>query len=52
MRGPFGNTFAGPHFVACAEIFEVIHQVIVIEIGDVKEGGREVWVIHSFKSEK
>ena len=42
MRGPIGSTFAGPHSVASAEIFEEGHQVIMVEImSDMKErGGR------------
>ena len=39
MRGPVGSTFAGPHSVASAEIFEG-HQVTMVEImSDVKERG-------------
>ena len=29
MRGPTGSTFAGSHLVACAEISEEEHQVIM-----------------------
>jgi len=36
VQGPIGNNFAGPHSVVCTEIFEE-HQIILIEIGDVKE---------------
>ena len=38
MQGPIGSNFAGPHSVACTEIFGEDH-VIMIEIGDVKERG-------------
>jgi len=38
VRGPIGSIFAGPHPVACADIFEEDHQVIMVEImSDVKE---------------
>jgi len=43
VRGPIGSTFAEPHSVACAETFEE-HQVIMIEIGDVKERGAK-WLL-------
>jgi len=36
VRGPIGNTFA----VACAEMFEEGHQVVMVEImSDVEERG-------------
>jgi len=35
VRGPIGSTFAGPHLVVCAELFEG-HHVITTEIVDVK----------------
>ena len=42
VRGPIGNTFAGPYWVVCAEIFEGKHQVTMTETGDVKERGPNV----------
>jgi len=39
MRAPVGNTFAGPHSVGCAEIFDGRNRAIIIEISDVKEQG-------------
>jgi len=37
VRDPFGSTFAGPHQVACAEIFEGHIKSLFVEMGDVKE---------------
>jgi len=38
VRDPIGSISAGPHSVACAEMFEDGHHVIMVEImSDVKE---------------
>jgi len=44
VRGPIGSTFAGSHPVTCAETFEEEHQVIMIEIRDVKDRGPK-WLL-------